>query len=416
MAGGVTKMARLTNPLNDTQIKQAKAKDKEYNLADGGGLMLRVKPNGAKLWLFNYYKPFSKRRVNISFGVYPDVSLAAARKKRAEARELLADDVDPQEHKAEQASASSEAIAATLQAIAEAWFEVKHSQVTQAYGEDIWRSLQNHIFPSLGRVPIHKITAMKVIDVLKPIAAKGALETVKRVTQRLNEVFVFAVNTGRIHANPIQGVGKAFPSPVKNNVPALKPSELPELMLTLSRASIKFATRCLIEWQLHTMTRPSEAAGTRWTEIDIDQALWTIPPERMKRRREHKVPLSPQAIAILKCMEPISGQREFVFPADRDPKRHANEQTANAALKRMGFQNRLVAHGLRSIASTALNEQGFDPDVIEAALAHVDANEVRRAYNRAEYLVPRKEMMAWWSLKIDEASQGSLSVVGVLSL
>lgn len=195
-------------------------------------------------------------------------------------------------------------------------------------------------------------------------------------------------------------------------MPSLKPEELPSLMIAVANASIKRVTRFLLEWQLHTMTRPAEAAGTRWDEIDIDKRVWIIPAVRMKRRREHAIPLSDHAIALLEAIEPISGRREHVFPADRNPRTHCNSQTVNMAIKRMGFEGRLVSHGLRSIASTTLNEQGFDRELIEVALAHTDNNQVRAAYNRADYLERRRPMMEWWSGHIETASKGSLSVTG----
>jgi len=181
-------------------------------------------------------------------------------------------------------------------------------------------------------------------------------------------------------------------------------------MLDLNRASIKLTTRCLIEWQLHTITRPGEAAGTRWDEIDIDSGLWSMSAERMKMRRGHVIPLTPQALALLEVMRPISSNSEFVFPSARPLKKHINESTVNVALKRMGYGGRLVAHGMRSIASTALNEQGFDAGVIESALAHVDKNEVRAAYNRAQYLERSRAMMGWWSESIERAVISSVSL------
>ncbi|MBJ4125604.1 tyrosine-type recombinase/integrase, partial [Salmonella enterica subsp. enterica serovar Rissen] len=171
---------------------------------------------------------------------------------------------------------------------------------------------------------------------------------------------------------------------------------LSHLILSFIILTLSVSTRCLIEWQLLTLVRPSEASGARWVEIDLDAKLWTIPAERMKAKREHIVPLSPQALDILEVMKPISAHREHVFPSRNDPKQPMNSQTANAALKRIGYGGKLVAHGLRSIASTALNEAGFNPDVIEAALAHSDKNEVRRAYNRSTYLLKRIELMNWW--------------------
>lgn len=405
-------MARVTKPLTNTEVKQSKPKDKEYNLVDGDGLALRVKPNGSKLWVFNYFRPYTKKRTSLSFGSYPTISLAEARNKRNTARELLAKDIDPKEHRDETSRLHDIAHNNTFEYIAEKWLAVKKTTVSENHALDTWRSLELHIFPSLGKIPIHKITAIKTIEVIEPIAAKGSLETVKRLCQRLNEIMVYAVNTGIIPSNPLTGISKAFQVPVKQHLPTLTPEQLPELMSTLSRASIKLTTRCLIEWQLHTMVRPSEAAGARWCEINLETGLWDIPAERMKQKKAHTVPLTPQCLAILEVMQPISSRSEFVFASDRNPRTHTNSSTANMALKRMGFDKQLVAHGLRSLASTALNEQGFDGDVIEAALAHTGKNEVRNAYNRANYLERRKPVMDWWSNYIDEAATGNMSMTG----
>jgi integrase len=404
-------MPRITTPLTDTKLKQAKPKDKEYNLVDGGGLALRVKPSGSKLWIFNYYRPYTKKRTNLSLGAYPALSLAKAREKRTEYKELLVQEIDPKEYLDEQKIINTQAHQNTFKHVAELWIEVKRSSVTKDHADRTWRSLELYIFPNLGEVPIHKIKAKNTIAILQPIAKKGSLETVKRLCQRLNEVMVYAVNSGIINANPLAGIYKAFGSPEKKHMATIKPELLPQLMKAIGRASIKYTTRCLIEWQLHTMVRPSEAAGTRWEEIDFKNKIWNIPAERMKKKRPHSVPLTEQTLEILEEMKPISAHREYVFPADRNPKTHANPSTANMALKRMGYHGILVAHGMRSIASTALNEQGFDPDVIEAALAHVGKDDVRNAYNRAEYLERRKKLMIHWSNYIDEAS--SKKVVSV---
>lgn len=390
-------MPKIVTPLTDTQVKQAKAKDKEYTLPDGYGLELRVRPSGSKRWVFRYQKPFTKQRSNLGLGTYPEVSLADARKIRIDFRKLLKQDIDPNEHKKEHTRQQTEAALNTFAHVAANWFEVKKTQVSEKHAIDLWRSVNNHLIPTIGKMPISKITAPKTIEVLKPIAAKGSLETVKRLSQRLNEIMAFAVNTGLIHANPLAGIRSAFQKPQKQNMPTITPEELPQLMKDISYASIKLVTRYLIEWQLHTMVRPSEAAGAKWSEIDFDNKLWTIPAERMKKKREHLVPLTEQTIDILDRLKPLSGHREYLFPADRNPRNHINEQTANMALKRMGYEKRLVAHGLRALASTTLNQHGFDADVVEAALAHVDKNEVRRAYNRADYLERRRVMMSWWS-------------------
>lgn len=201
---------------------------------------------------------------------------------------------------------------------------------------------------------------------------------------------MYAVNTGLIDANPASGVGMAFEKPKKQNMPTLRPEELPKLMRCLVMSKLSVPTRCLIEWQLLTLVRPSEASGARWAEIDLDSKLWTIPAERMKAKRERIVHLSLQSLEILDVMKPISARREHVFPTRNDPKQAMNSQTANAALKIIGYGGKLVAHGLRSIASTAMNEASFNPDVIETALARSDRNKVRRAYNRSDFRTSKR--------------------------
>jgi len=402
-------MARKTTTLTNTEVSQAKPKEKEYNLSDGDGLMLRIKPSGSRLWLFNYTRPFTKKRANLSFGSYPELSLANARKKRTEARELLAQDIDPKEHKDQQAREAELANNNTFENIAQQHHELKKTTISSDHAKDIWRSIELHLLPSLGAIPIHKLDAPKVIHVLKPIAVKS-LETVKRLCQRINEVMTYSANRGLIHQNPLIGISKAFETPVKKNMPTITPDQLPELMKTLTTASIKLTTRFLIEWQLHTMVRPGEAAGTRWEEIDFKTALWTIPAERMKKKKAHTVPLTPQTLGLLEAIKPLSGRSEYVFTGDRNNHKPANSSTANVALKRMGYHGILVAHGLRALASTTLNEQGFDPDVIESCLAHVDKNEVRAAYNRAEYIERRKKVMNWWSKHIENSAIGNMSL------
>jgi len=406
-------MPAQAHRLSDRQLKTVKAKDKDYVLSDGEGLQLRVRSNGSMLWNFNYRDPVTKNRINMGLGTYPELSLANARKKVIEARELLAQGIDPKVQRKADNEAKRAQTEHTLENVTTAWFELKKHSVTQAYAEDIWRSLTLHVFPSLKTTPLADITAPMIIKLLRPIEAKGSLETVKRLSQRLNEIMAYGVNSGLIFANPLSGIRAVFKKPQKANMPALPPEELPDLMVTIANASIKRITRCLIEWQLHTMTRPAEAAGTTWAEIDFEKRIWTIPKERMKKRRAHPVPLSDQALALLETLKPYSGHREHVFPADRNPRTHANSQTANMALKRMGFQDRLVSHGLRSMASTILNEHGWDPELIEVALAHVDKDEVRSAYNRADYIERRRPMMTWWSEYIQKAATGNLSVTAI---
>ena len=401
-------MARKTKPLTDTEIKAAKSKDADYLLYDGDGLTLLVKHSGSKLWQFRYYRPFTKQRTKQSFGSYPSVTLYDARRLRAESRVLLAKDIDPQEHQEEKVRNSLEAKTNTFMMVAERWLGVKKNSVTEDYAKDIWRSLERDIFPVIGDVNVTDIKAHALVKAIQPVQARGALETVRRLCQRINEVMIFAQNTGLIDAVPSINIGKAFEKPQKKNMPSIRPDQLPQLMQTMRTASISLPTRCLFMWQLLTITRPAEAAEARWEEVDMEAREWKIPASRMKMNRGHTVPLSDEAIAVLEMMKPISGNREFIFTSRLKPTQSMNSQTVNASLKRAGFGGILVSHGLRSIASAALNEQGFPPDVIEAALAHVDKNEVRRAYNRSDYLEQRRPMMQWWANFIQAADRGSI--------
>lgn len=406
-------MARKTKPLTDTEIKAAKPQDKDYQLYDGDGLTLLIKSSGSKLWQFRYYRPYTKQRTKQSFGAYPAVTLSDARKLRAESRSLLAKDIDPREYQKDQIRNSQEAKINTFQLVAERWWEVKKSTVTEDYGNDIWRSLERDVFPAIGDISVTDIKAHILVQAIQPVQARGALETVRRLCQRINEVMIYAQNTGLIDAVPSINIGKAFEKPKKKNMPSIPPDQLPKLMQTMRTASISLSTRCLFMWQLLTISRPAEAAEARWDEINFETKEWKIPAARMKMNREHTVPLSDAALAILELMKPFSGNREFIFPCRIKPTQPMNSQTVNAALKRAGFGGVLVSHGLRSIASTALNEQGFPPDVIEAALAHVDKNEVRRAYNRSDYLEQRRPMMQWWADFIESADRGSIIEGGI---
>ena len=378
-------MARMTRPLTNNEILKAKPQEKDFTLHDGDGLFLLIKTSGKKLWRFRYQRPNSNNRTNLSLCSYPALTLAVARQMRDQYMSLLAQGIDPQKQQEEVSEQRQIELDSIFSIVAGRWFQLKSKSVTEDYAKDIWRSLEKDVFPSIGDIPVQALKARTIVETLEPIKARGALETVRRLVQRINEIMIYAVNTGLIDANPASGVGMAFEKPKKQNMPTIRPEELQKLMRSLIMSNLSIPTRCLIEWQLLTLARPSEASGTRWAEIDLDAQIWTVPAEHMKAKRQHIVSLSPQAIDVLKVMQPISAHREFVFPSRNDPKQPMNSQTANAALKRIGYGGRLVAHGLRSIASTAMNEAGFNSDVIEAALAHSDKNEVRIAYNRAIY-------------------------------
>ncbi len=328
------------------------------------------------------------------------------------ARRLLAQGIDPQAHQKEQLSKALENTENTFERVAGKWFELKKAKVTSNHATELWRSFENHIFPALGNVPVCSLTARQAISALESVKNKGYLSTLHRLIQRMNDVMSYAVNTGLIDINPISKIGDAFDRHESQHMPTIPPEDLPALMRSIAYSNAKPQTRYLIEWSLHTMVRPSEAAKARWDEIDLDQKLWIIPAGRMKKRKEHRIPLTEQTITILEMARTISSNSDFLFPHRSNAARPMDRRSANNALKKMGYEDRLVAHGLRSIGSTALNEQGYDPDIIEVALSHLDKNAVRRAYNRADYLERRRCMMRWWSDYIEQAKQGDLSLSG----
>ncbi len=403
-------MAKTTKQLTDTEVKAAKPKAKEYNLADGRGLALRVKPTGTKTWIFNYQHPITKKRNNLGFGSYPDVTLARAREKRSDARRLLDQHIDPKTYFQEQIKIKQAELACTFEVITNEWFQLKLSKVKKATADKHMEMLRNHVLPKLGPVSVKNIKPVEVINILRPIEAKGSLETVKRLCRVINEIMILALNSGKIENNPIAHISKNFITPTPKKMATISPTRLPELMQSLTNHNLMIVTRLLVEWQLHTMTRPSETAKARWEEIDIENRVWVIPAARMKRNREHIVPLTPQTLNLLERLRAIRGCSEYLFPSHRGRHKHANVQTANMALKRIGFKGELVSHGLRALASTALNEQRFDSELIEVCLAHVDKDSVRNAYNRSDYLERRRVIMEWWSKHIEQAAIGNMSL------
>lgn len=308
-------MARTTRPLTNTEVLRSKATDKDLTLHDGDGLFMVVKTTGKKLWRFRYQRPAIKQRTMMGLGAFPALSLADARRLRADYLSLLANGIDPQTQAEQVTEQQQIALDSIFSTVAANWFALKQARVTPDYAKDIWRSLEKDVFPVIGEIPVQEIKARKLVEALEPIKARGALETLRRLVQRINEIMIYAVNTGLIDANPAFGIGMAFERPKKINMPTLRPEELPKLMRSLVMSNLSVSTRCLIEWQLLTLVRPSEASGAKWLEIDLNAKLWTIPAERMKAKREHIVPLSPQALDILEVMRPISAHREHIFPS-----------------------------------------------------------------------------------------------------
>ena len=400
-------MARKIIRLTDRQIKTTKPTGKEFTLSDGNGLQLRIRPNGTKSWQFKYKNPITRKISKLTLGVYPDLSLANARTKMLEYRSLIAQEIDPKQFELDKAIEEKRRQTNTLLAVANLWFERKKETVTEEHSSREWRTLEKYVFPALANTPIDKISAISTIEVLRPLENDGKYSTVKRICQSLNQIMDYGTNHGFIYANPLSKIIKVFSKHTVKHMPTIRPEELPTFMQTLaSSPNVQSKTKLLILWQLHTMTRPKEAARTRWKDINIDDRVWIIPASEMKQRKEHRVALTEQSIKILEKMRPLSGHLEFVFPGEKNRNSHISLFTANAAIKRsLGYEGKLVAHGLRAIASTALHEQSYDSLLIEACLAHADENETRASYNRSDYLEQRRPLMSWWSDFIDEASK-----------
>ena len=414
-------MPKLVTQLTDNQCKHAKPKAKPYSIPDGAGLNLIITPNGKKAWMLRYTIPYTKDRTTWVFIGYPAKSLKSARGMRDKYLSLLADNIDPKEWKREQDANSERQKDNTFKHVAKLWMEDKQrkAKANPQTAKDIWNSLENHIFPKLGKRPIGELRPKSVAEVIKPLETKGSLELVKRLCQRINEIMAFALNEEIITDNPLAHIKGKFKAPSTTHNPSLEPKDLRLLMEAITSDSMAIPTRLLIEWQLHTMVRPNEAAGSRWAEIDLNNKTWTIPKGRMKKvgtskqweeRKDHIIPLTPQTLAILNLMKPFSGHLEYVFPNQRDRDAKAGPDSANNALKRAGLKGKQTAHGMRTIASSTLNEEQFNPDVIEAALYHLDPNEQRRTYNRTDYFNQRCVMMEWWSNRIEEATTGNMSM------
>lgn len=403
-------MPRVPKPLNDAQIRKAKPKEKEYSLPDGDGLFVRIVPTGSKLWVFNYRHPITKKRSNLGLGGYPNLALIEARAIREEFRSLLANGIDPKAHRQAQQTAKLAEINNTFKAVADEWFKYRSTRAnfSAGYAKDI-RSLINRILlPAFGDMPITQITAPMALKAFKPLQDKGTLETLKRSIQKLNEIMTYALHREIIPFNPTANLHKEFDCPTVEHFKTIKPEDLGDFLATLQNAQIKLQTRYLIQWQLLTMTRPNESASAKWADIDEKTRIWTIPPEQMKRRTAHKVTLSRQALALLREIKKLNGGSEYLFPSERNPQQPMNSQTANSAIKRMGYKGKLVAHGLRSIASTYLNEQGYNSDLIEVALSHLNNDRIKMAYDRGERIKQRFELLQAWADFVDECSNGAL--------
>ncbi|MBR0574158.1 MULTISPECIES: integrase arm-type DNA-binding domain-containing protein [Pasteurellaceae] len=401
-------MAKIVRPLTNTEVDKAKAKEKDYRLTDGKGLYLLVKSNKSKLWRFNYYRPFAKNRNDLSLGRYPDVSLAQARELRQEYLSLLAQNIDPQVHRQKIERETLEKQDNTFFKIACKWKVKKQTEVAQSTLIKNWQRLENHIFPKMGHYPVSEITPQLVIKTIEPLNKQGKTDTVKKLSRLVNEVIDFAVNSGILEFNKCTKVGSTFMRKSVINNPSIRPEDLPEFLTALRNSNISLVTKKLIQWQLLTMVRPKEAANAEWIEIDFESKLWNIPAQKMKGgKKAHTVPLSTQALAILEVMKELTGNSKYIFASFRNPTKPLNPQTANRSIGLIGYSGKLTSHGLRSIASTYLNEQFLEQyDAIEACLSHGIKNAVRKAYNRSNYLEQRKNLMQKWGDYVENCSKG----------
>jgi len=394
--------------LTQFAIAKAIARDKPLKLSDGDGLYLLVKPGGAKLWRFRYR--FAGRENMLAFGAFPTVSLAAARSKREEAKRLLADGSDPAVKRKLDRIAAVTAARNTFGAVAAEYLDnlAANGVIPDTLAKNRW--LLEDLAKPLGARPVADIVPAELLHILKRIEKSGRRDTAKRLRGVMGSVFRHAVLTLRATTDPTFVLRGALLKPnVKHRAAITDEQQLGALMLSIDEYDGWPTLRAALQLVALTMTRPGDVRGMRRSEINFDKAVWRIPGERMKMRRPHDVPLSRQAITILRDMWSLSDHGDLVLPSIRSNMKPLSENAMNSALRRMGYtKDEMTAHGFRSTASTILNERGFHPDVVEAALAHQDENEIRRAYNRATYWPERVKLLQAWADLLDEFKRLSM--------
>ncbi len=390
-------------PLTDTTTRNTKPDAKPKRLFDSGGLYLEVAPSGSKLWRLKYR--IAKREKRLAFGIYPEVSLKDARVKRDDARKLLAAGIDPGEHR----KAAQQLDASGFEAVAREWFTKFSPSWSPDHAERVIRRLERDIFPWIGPRPIGNVTAPELLTALRRVESRGVVETAHRAMQNCSQVFRYAVATGRAERDPTADLRGALP-PVKGNhfASITEPKAIGELLRAINGYQGSFATQCALRLAPLVFVRPGELRRAEWAEFDLDAAEWRIPASKMKMCVIHVVPLSSQAVSILRELQPLTGGGKYVFPGTRTKDRPMSENTVLAALRRMGYgTNDMTGHGFRSMASTILNEQGWNRDAIERQLAHAERDNVRAAYNYAEHLPERRKMMQAWSDYLDKLKAGA---------
>lgn len=378
--------------LSDAKCRNAKPTDKQQKLSDGGGLYLLVLPSGGRSWRLAYR--FDGKQKALMLGQYPAVSLADARDAREEAKRKLAAGKDP----------ADKVEAATFDSFARRWHAAKKSQWVEEHAARVLARLERDALPAIGSKAITEIEPPDVVDLLRKVEERGALDITRRLKQSISSIFRFAIAEGKAKHNPAADVGEALkPKPKVKHFAKVKTKEIPELVRRMESYDGELETRLALLFTLHAGVRTQETRFAVWSEfddLDGDEPLWRIPEERMKMRREHLVPLSPQAVALLREIRRLhNGDRLFDL----------SQNTMLYALYRMGYHSRQTVHGFRGLASTVLNEAGFNEDWIEMQLAHDEEDEVRGAYNSAEYLPGRRQMMAWWSDYLSAAIQPETS-------
>jgi len=395
--------------LTDIAIRKAKPAAKSLKLSDGRGMYLLLKPDGGRYWRMNYR--YEGKRKTLALGVYPEISLFDARLRREDARQLLANGADPGAVRRDAKRAKVEAARAnneTFEAIGRDWM-VRQDVAEVTANKTRW-ILETFLFPELGRRPIAEITPRQLLDVLRKIEATGKLETAKRAKVKAGQVFRYAVLEGKVESDPTASLkGVLKPPKGKHHAAVTDPLRIGQLLRAMDGYGGQFTTLRALQLAPLVFVRPGELRQAVWSEFDLDGAIWRIPAERMKMKAAHVVPLSTQAVDILRALWPLTGQGYYVFPGIRTDRRPMSENTINAALRGLGYSGEeMTGHGFRSMAATRLNEMGWNSDAIERQLAHSELNKVKAAYTHAaQYLEERTRMMQAWADYLDALRHGA---------
>jgi integrase len=389
--------------LSDTLVRNSTPKTRPYKISDGDGLFLLITPAGSKYWRLRYF--IAGKDKLLALGVYPEVTLAEARDRRTQARKLVAAGKDPGETKKQAKRAARVSQGNTLEVVAREWYEKRKHEWAPASIRCKTFYLDKKLLPKLGHRPIGDITPPEVLEMLREIEGRGTLDTARRVMQMCGQIFMYAIATGRAERNPMPDLRGALMTPVVKHQAFLTARDLPGYLKKLDVYDGNLLTTLALRLLLLTFVRTNELRAAEWNEIDWDKCEWRIPAQRMKMKELHIVPLSRQAVRVLREVERVTGNHRYIFPNMHNPSTFMSENTMLYALYRMGYHSRATGHGFRSTASTILNEHEFRADVIERQLAHGDRNRVRAAYNHAQYLGERRMMMQWWADYLDEAAR-----------